>query len=141
MKKNTFELLNILQNSDNILRFQEEESDEFIECQSLHKYLLGILEEKNLKRSEVIRKSGIDRGYAYDILAGKRIPSRDKVLELCFAIDLSVDEVQRLLKCTGYPQLYVRIERDSIILYALQNHFSLTDANILLYEMKQECLM
>ena len=91
-----------------------------------------------LKRGKLIRLSGLDRGYVYDILAGKKNPSRDKVLALCFAMSLSADKTQKLLKSTGYAPLYVRMERDSIILFGLEHKLSVIEVNELLYEMKHD---
>lgn len=140
MKKSTFELLDLLRNTPKLTDFMDKVSDELKEIEPLHHYLQGIIEEKGLKRSEIIRLSGLDRGYAYDILAGKKIPSRDKILAICFAMCLSLEETQNLLKCTGYPQLYIRVERESILMYALQHGLSVIDVNTLLYEMGQKCL-
>lgn len=93
------------------------------------------MNSKQISKSDIIHRSGLERKYTYEILSGKKNPSRDKVLAICFAVPLSADETQQLLKSTGYPTLYARIERDSIILFALEHNLSLTDANELLYEM------
>lgn len=140
MRKSTMELLELLKASPTISDFIEKTADELIETIPLYQYLDMMIEEKKLKKSEVIKRSGLDRGYVYDIFAGKKIPSRDKVLAICFAMELSEEEVQRLLKYTGYPQLYARIERESIILFALQHQLKITDVNELLYEMNYEYL-
>lgn len=140
MKKSTMELLELLKKSSNISDFIEKTVDEFIEEKPLYQYLENLIEEKQLKKSDVIKRSGLDRGYAYDIFAGKKIPSRNKLLAICFAMELFEEEVQSLLKYTGYPQLYARIERESIILFGLQHHLSLMDVNELLYEMNYEYL-
>lgn len=141
MKKSTSELLEILKKSPDIPTYTDRVSGDLIEQLPLHTYLLKILEEKQLKRSDVAHASGLDRGYVYDIFAGKKTPSRDKLLALCFALRLSDVQVQRLLNSTGYAQLYPRIERDSIILFALSHHLSLLDANELLYEMNYQPLI
>lgn len=141
MKKSTSELLEILKKSPDIPTYTDRVSGNLIEQLPLHTYLLKILEEKQLKRSDVAHASGLDRGYVYDIFAGKKTPSRDKLLALCFALRLSDVQVQRLLNSTGYAQLYPRVERDSIILFALSHHLSLLDANELLYEMNYQPLI
>ena len=143
MKKSTSELLEILKKSPDIPTYTDRVSGNLIEQLPLHTYLLKILEEKQLKRSDVAHASGLDRGYVYDIFAGKKTPSRDKLLALCFALRLSDVQVQRLLNSTGYAQLYPRIERDSIILFALgpRQPLSLLDANELLYEMNHQPLI
>lgn len=135
MKKSTSELLEILKKSPDIPTYTNRVSGNLIEQLPLHTYLCKTLEEKHLKRSDIARASGLDRGYVYDIFAGKKTPSRDKLLALCFALQFSDTQVQQLLNSTGYAQLYPRIERDSIILFAFSHHMSLFDANELLYEM------
>lgn len=135
MQKSTDELLKLLKKSTNLSAYAAQNANNFIEPMPLHVYLTNLLTEKGLKKSEVIHRSGLDRGYGYDIFAGNKQPSRDKLLALCFSMQLSIDEVQRLLNTTGYPQLYARIERDSVILFALEHHISLTDVNELLFEM------
>ena len=140
MKRSTEELLEILKKSPDIATFMDDNSEDLMDTIPLCNYLENILIQKNLKKSDVIRLSGLDRKYCYEIFAGTKSPSRDKVLALCFATNLSDSETMQLLKSTGYPQLYARIERDSIILFALQHHLTLTDANELLYEMNFPCL-
>lgn len=135
MAKSTGELLDQLKKTSDFSAYTEQNSEDFIEQLPLHTYLSNILIQKYLKKSVVIHDSGLDRGYAYDIFSGSKQPSRDKLLALCFCMQLTVDEVQRLLNSTGYPQLYARIERDSVIIFALQHHASLSDTNELLFEM------
>ncbi len=140
MKKTTGELLELLKKSSNASSYIEKASDDLIQQIPLSDYLSEILRTKQLTKSDVIRRSGLDRKYTYEFLSGKKNPSRDKVLAICFAIPLSADETQQLLKSTGYPALYARIERDSIILFALEHNLSLTDTNELLYEMNRPLL-
>lgn len=140
MKRTTEELLAILKKSPDISTFMENNSEDLMENMPLCQYLEQILTQKNLKKSDVIRLSGLDRKYCYEIFAGTKSPSRDKVLALCFSAGLSETETMHLLKSTGYPQLYARIERDSVILFALQHKLSLTDANDLLFELNYPCL-
>ncbi len=138
MRKSTTELLNILKKTKDISNFVNNE--ELISKQNLSAYLDKLIKQKHLKKSDIIKKSGLDRSYAYDIFAGKKVPSRDKVLALCFAMKLDIEEIQALLKSTGYAILYPRMKRDSILLFAIQEKKSLYDTNMLLYEMHQECL-
>lgn len=140
MKKTTGELLELLKKSSNASSYIENAADDLIQQIPLSKYLSKIMHSKQLIGSDIVLRSGLDRGYVYEILSGKKTPSRDKVLAICFAVPLSADEAQQLLKSTGYPSLYARIERDSIILFALEHSLSLTDANELLYEMNYPLL-
>ena len=140
MKKTTGELLDLLKNTSTVSSYLESQSDQLTRQIPLSVYLQDILHEKAQSKSELIRRSGLDRSYVYDILSGKRSPSRDKVLALCFAVPLTAEETQKLLKITGYAPLYIRMERDSVIFFGLQHGLTLTDTNELLYEMNHPLL-
>lgn len=140
MKKTTGELLELLKKSPAAASYMEHAADDLIRQIPLSVYLTNLIEEKAMGKSRLIRLSGLDRGYVYDILAGKKNPSRDKVLALCFAMSLSAEDTQQLLKSTGYAPLYVRLERDSIILFGLEHGISLMETNELLFEMNYDVL-
>ena len=60
----------------------------------------------------------MNRGYCYEIMSGTpKNSSRDKIILLCFGLNLTVDEAQQLLKKSGYAALYARDSRDSIIIF------------------------
>lgn len=138
--KKTEELLKTIQLCKNYQDFISESRQELISVRKLGEAFQEILTQKKLKKSDVIRNSGIDRGYAYDILSDKKQPSRDKVLLLCLGAAFSFEEVQTLLKQTGYPMLYARIARDSAIIFAFRHHMSPIDTNELLYELQFDLL-
>lgn len=139
MKKTTQELLEILKSSSNIDDYIEKQQNNFIHV-PLCEYLTHLLNEKSMSTGMLIQRSGLDRTYTYQILAGSKKPSRNKVLAICFSLELSFEETQMLLKATGYPILYARSERDSIIIFALHHNASITDVNELLYDFNYEIL-
>lgn len=140
MKKSTDELLNILNNTSNISAYIEDQTEN-LTVTSPSLYLEDILSKKSLSKSQCIKKSGLDRTYCYQIFSGIKIPSRDKLLALCFGMELATDDVQQLLKNTGYPPLYPRDKRDSVILFALNRKLSIEDTNALLFEMNFALLL
>ena len=87
------------------------------------------LEKSGLTRAELLRRSNLNPIYGYQILSGKRRPSRDTLLCLCFGLGLCADETQNLLLHAGYAQLYIRNPRDSILFYALDSGMSLLACN------------
>lgn len=104
---------------------------------TLSDYLQELIASKNLKKSEVIFRSGLDRTYAYQIFSGAKKPTRDKLLALAIGMHLTFDEVQRLLKVNGYAQLYPKSRRDSIVVFAIykgQNILELNDRLLLMGE-------
>ena len=139
MNKTTQELLDILKSSSDINHYIDQEQSNLVQI-PLCEYLSQMLMEKNISASTLIQKSGLQKQYAYQILRGERQPSRDKVLAICFALRLSLDETQMLLKQTGYPPLYARIEKDSILIFGLQRRISVTDVKELLHDFGHEIL-
>lgn len=101
---------------------------------SLSEHLHMLLSQKKLKRADVIRGSLLGRAYVYRIFAGEKVPSRDKLIALAFGLQLNEGEAQKLLKHSGSRELYARDERDALILFALQRHMTIMDANGMLLD-------
>lgn len=101
---------------------------------SLSEHLNRHLSQKNLKRADVIRGSLLSRAYVYRIFDGEKIPSRDKLIALAFGLRLSEEETMKLLKLSGNRELYARDEQDALLLFALQRHMTIMDANELLLD-------
>ena len=132
MEKSTSDLLGVLKSKKNYSEFFQDEIGELI-FKNLDEYLGVLLKEKNLKKSEVIEKSNLDKNYAYQLFNGiKKNPSRDKILMLAFGMKLTLDETRKLLKIAGLSDLYVRIPRDSVIIFCLQNGKNLIETNEML---------
>ena len=132
MEKSTSDLLGVLKSKKNYSEFFQNEIGELI-FKSLDEYLGVLLKEKDLKKSEVIEKSNLDKNYAYQLFNGiKKNPSRDKILMLAFGMKLTLDETRKLLKIAGLSDLYVRIPRDSVIIFCLQNGKNLIETNEML---------
>ncbi len=132
MEKSTNDLLNVLQSKKNYSEFFQNEIGELI-FKTLDEYLGVLLKEKNLKKSEVIDKSNLDKNYAYQLFNGiKKNPSRDKILMLAFGMNLTLEETRKLLKIAELSDLYVRIPRDSVIIFCLQNDKTLIETNEML---------
>ena len=134
MKKSTAQLLELFKKTSNIKDSLNSNSEELI-CDNPYKYLEEMIEQKGLKKSDIIRKSEIERHYAYQIFSGVRKASRDKIIMLCFGMGLNEEETQRMLKTFSMPTLYARNRRDSVVIFAIENHLSVIELNELLFEM------
>ena len=106
-----------------------EQNKESIIHNPLPKYLFELLEAKGLSRADVIVRTGLDKAYAYQIFAGMRNPSRDKLITMAFGMNLSEDETQELLRLAGHRELWVKDERDALILFAIRHRLSLVDVH------------
>lgn len=132
-EKSTDELMNEIKSTNEIDKFIERNDGEFI-SEPLHDILNRLLKEKHLKKSEVLARSSLNRIYGYQIFSGKRIPSRDKLIALCFGFKFNLEETDKLLKTAGYSPLYARNKRDALIIYAINSNKSIFVVNELLFE-------
>ncbi len=132
-EKSTEEMWNEIKSADDYESFSVNNSEAFTSA-DISACLNNLLAEKNVPLKEAVKRSGLDRTYAYHIFSGKKIPSRDKLIAIAFGMNLSLDETQTLLKRTRNRPLYPKDERDSIISYALLNNKQLDITNETLYE-------
>lgn len=85
---------------------------------------------KGTKR-ELCEKALLLEKTFYKIQAGKRQPGRDTVISLALALELTVEETQRLLGYLGYG-LSKHIKRDYLIMYCLEKGIPPVEVNLLL---------
>lgn len=140
MKKSTEELMEILKQKESIHAYFTEEIDE-LEFASLAEYLELLLNEKGLRKSDVIKRSNMDKNYAYQIFNGNKThPSRDKMIALAIGMGLNVLETRKLLKIAGACDLYARNPRDSVLIYCLHKGAGLMEVNELLSDYNLDIL-
>lgn len=135
-KPSTHDLLEALMRTKSIEAFTREYVDAFANV-SFKDYLDGLLAAKNVTRSAVIKASGLNIPYAFQIFSGLKSPSRDKLLALAVGLRSSFDECQKLLKLAGVNELYARNRRDAIIIYGLENGLGITELNEYLFRLDE----
>ncbi len=92
----------------------------------------SILKNNNFSKSSIINKSDFSYCYFYEVINGKKIPTRDKIIRLTLAMELSIEECQQALKISGHSFLFPTNRRDSILLYAIEHKKSIVQCNNLL---------
>ena len=133
-QKSTGDLLEVLKKKSSYAEGQEEIKGEQYSV-NLAQYLNGIAAQKDMRLSDVMRRSGLKKSYFYSLFDGKREnPTRDVLIQLGFGFQMSFDEVQEFLKHLGAAQLYPRIPRDGAIIYAFQHGMDIIECDILLAE-------
>lgn len=128
-QKDTAELQNEIENTTNIDAFMKNRPDT-LPAHNLAEYLQLLLEQKGLKKSDIIKQSGLEKTYAYHIFSGEKSPTRPKVLAIALAMKLTREETDYLLYYAGANRLYARDSFDAVIIFALKNHLSVEDTNI-----------
>ena len=107
---------------------------------TLSEYLQQLLAEKGLERSRVVRMANLNDTFGYQIFQGTRHPSRDKVLQIAFAMALTLRETNRALKASGANELYCKDRRDAIIIFCLDRGCSLQKVNEELYRFGEKTI-
>lgn len=138
MKKSTDDLNKIIREKKDIKDFFKENSNELM-FSSLADLLEFYIHSKSLDKSEVLEKANMVKSYGYELFNGnKKNPSRDKLIALCFGMELNLDETNHVLKQAGLSELYVRRPRDAIIMNSISHNKSLMETNETLDELGED---
>lgn len=125
MRKSTEDLLEELQNENcKIDEYLKGNGESFV-YDKIKDFWEAAIEKSGYSKSNIINKSDFSYCYFYDVINGRKIPGRDKIIRLILTMHLSVDECQEALRISGRSALYPRIRRDAIILFAISNGYSI----------------
>ena len=131
--KDTDELFAELKAASDVENYLNSNRNEF--AVPLNEYLKNLLDEKHLNQTEIIKRSGLNREYAYHIFEGNRKNP------IGIAMGLSLDEMQYLLKYAKQNPLYPRNPWDSVIIFAVERQFNVLETNQLLYQAGETLLL
>lgn len=95
---------------------------------SIHILLNKHLMEKNVPHTDIIRALNIERSHGYQILNGRRVPTRDQLIKISLFLRLDFDEVQRILKTAKKDVLYARDMTDAKIIYSIEHDIGYEEA-------------
>ena len=115
-------------------------ADNKISERKLPDYLQQLLDEKGLERAQVIREAGLNETYGYQIFMGQRNPARNKMLQIVFAMNMTLKEANRTLQAAGVNELYCKNRRDAIIIFCLDHGYNLLRADQELYRFNEETI-
>lgn len=133
MEKDTGELHHELKKADDFFETITQNTQHFVENTAMI-YLNELLEAKKMTKAQVIRKAAMSEVTGYQYFDGKRKPSRERLIALCFGFGLNDEEANQLLKKSGYARLYAKHMWDAAIIYCLAKGYSIEETNNLLFE-------
>ncbi len=139
MKKDTSQMLEELKSCSDFNRFYKTNEDQII-TENLSGYLSELLKKHGIKKADAIRGAELSEDYAYQIFSGLRVPERKKLLSLAVGMKLDLEEIQNLLKVSGYAQLYVKNPFDCILVYGICKKMTVPQINYILFDYGMETL-
>ena len=100
----------------------------------IHILINKYITEKGLAHADIIRKLNVERSYGYQILNGKRVPTRIQIIKLSFLLKLTLEETQKLLKAAKKEILYARNMTDAKAIYAIEHNLDFDSACEFIWE-------
>ena len=119
---------------------QEVLSGSELDGRPFEEWMSATLAERGLKKNMVVRRSRLNQTFAYQIMAGMRHPSRDKLIQLCFGMRLGEDDACELLERGGCAALRPYDRRDVIIAFCLNRGLEVSTCDDLLWGLGEPTL-
>ena len=124
----TEEIENSLKNEANIDDLLKQIHD-----MDFSEYIHHLFKKYHLKEADIIRKSGLERTYAYKIIRGEKGKNaKDKIYRLALAMNLTQKETNHLLSLNNAGDLYPHNAR-VLLLNGLLKKQTVEEVNIELY--------
>lgn len=90
---------------------------------------------RTISKAELARRSGVSSVYLHQVFAGRRTPSRDRLLSLCIGLNATLPETQHLLQLAVCAPLHPLRRRDAVLIYALSHRLTLAQTENALRQM------
>ena len=132
-RKNTDQLQQELMTGNDLSRVLSD-NDASFQQHDLQETLQALFERRSISNTMLAKQSGISEVYLHQVFSGRRTPSRNRLLCLCFGLEATVDETQELLRHARFAPLYSRDRRDAILIFGLSHNMTLAQVNDKLYD-------
>jgi DNA-binding phage protein len=139
MGNTTNKILNDLNNGKSLSDIFEENKSAY-SSMLIGDYIDVEIKKRKMTKAKVIKDSGVNKRFFYDIIKNKKTPSRRYIIRIFLALKIDLKDVQWYLKATNYPQLYARDKRDCVIIYCITNKLPVPECNEMLNKIGLENL-
>lgn len=87
-----------------------------------------------ISKAELARRSDVSLVYLHQVFAGRRNPSRDRLMGFCLSMTATLDETQSLLQMGMYAPLSPLNRRDAVLIYGILHQMTLEEVRSALQE-------
>ena len=137
--KDTEDLASELSGYSDISSFLEDKKEDFISS-SAGSAISDMIRKKRITKSALAANSGMSEVYLYQILNGRRSPSRDRMICLCIGLGCDLEETQFILRQSSFALLYPKVRRDAVIMFAIKEKWDVNRLNDALFENEEETM-
>ena len=113
-------------------------NDTDFQCPQIQYYLADLLHTHKVSCKDYINALNLERSYGYQLLNGRRKPTRENLIKTAIWLELNLQETQRLLKIGNREVLYPRVKRDAIAVFAIEKRLSLQEYQELIDAYEEE---
>ena len=139
VKVDTVSLLESLKETKTLTEIFEANKFAFTDM-SIGEYIDAEIIRRGLVKNKVIKESGINKRFFFDILSGSKKPSQRYIIRIFLAMQMDFNDVQWLLRACDYPQLYAKNKRDAVIIYCINHKLPVGECNRMLNKVGLENL-
>jgi len=134
--QSTSEIINIIMQSDSadIL------NSDIVQGVSFNDYIDELIKKHNVTKVQLLDGICVERSYGYQILNGRRMPTRIILLRIAIFLHLDLKDTQRLLSVGKKEALYPKNRFDAILIFAIGHDYDLTMTEELLVSMGEKPL-
>ena len=122
---------------ERILREEKDFDEQLVlnnKSPDIHILINKYIAEKNATHADIIRKLNVERCYGYQLLNGKRVPTRIQLVKIALLLKLTLDETQKLLRAAGKELLYARNLTDAKIIHVIEHDLPFDEACEFIWE-------
>ena len=137
--KDTGDLHTELMQTEDLHAFLKENEESF-KTEEFREMLDRLFSKCSLSKAALAKASGMSEVYLHQVFSGRRRPSRNRILSLCFGLGATLEETQRLLRRSACAELYPHNRRDAILIFALLHAENAVTVNDRLFAEGEETL-
>lgn len=140
-EKSTDDLFEMIE-SDPEDFMEKVDSEKFTNYRSIfNAYFDQLMKEKGLTIGQLVVRTTLSQSYLYQIASGTRRLGRDNAIVLAFAMKLSLEQTQQLLRYSNNAILYPKVRRDAVIICCINCSMTCEQADDMLLKHSEKGLI
>lgn len=134
--RSTSEIINIIMQSESV----DILNSDVVQGISFADYIDALIKKHGMSKVQLLDGICVERSYGYQIMNGRRMPTRIILLRIAILLHLDLKETQRLLSVGRKEALYPKNRFDAILIFAIGHDYDLHQTEELLVSMGEKPL-